>query len=65
MRLRECDSAASKPVHVRCLCLGVPAEAINVVIEVIANDQNYVWFWVSTKRLSLRQGQAACKCRES
>lgn len=40
MRLSERDTAANKPSHVWRLGLRMPTKALDVVIQVIANDQN-------------------------
>ena len=40
MGLRERDSAASEPVHVRRLSLRVPAESFDIIIQVVAHDED-------------------------
>ncbi len=41
--LGESNSAASQPSHVGRLRLSMPAKALDVVVQVVADDQDDVW----------------------
>ncbi len=55
MRLSERDSTANKPSHVWRLGLRMPTKALDVIIQVIANDQNDIRR-LSSDPLTTRRG---------